>query len=164
MSDDEWGRRAAIGTIGGFIGGFLFGGGYGFNLGEREGRKEARTDIDVYIFRDGEVYEGDLDDIPYDPGDLDNPDREEGNIESWNDILTDNCSLEEDEREWLESRLDEEYDNLNSQDFFDYIGKEVRIGQIGDEIRMNVDPDYSGEFDADTHYKVEKGYNIPDAC
>ena len=96
-------------------------------------------------------YHDDPDETTYKPGDT----REE--INSWEEALPGNCSLNEDEKEWLVGRLDR-YDNLDQEDFFDYVGEEVRLEKRGTELRMEVDPDYSGNFNE------EDGYNIEDAC
>lgn len=111
-------------------------------------------DPDVIVYRDGETYDGDPDGVTY---------RPDESIGSWNEALPGSCSLSNDEKNWLVSRVDS-YDNLDGEDFFEYVGREVRLEDSGDELRMTVDSDYSGDFDAETEYVVENGYNIPDAC
>ena len=115
---------------------------------------------DIIIYKNGETHEGDPDDVPYHD---DVPEEDYRRVNSWDEALPGGCDLENDERDWLVGRMDE-YDNLDQDEFFDYVGREVRLEQRGDELRMTVDSDYSGEFDADTHYVVNKGYNFPDAC
>lgn len=130
----------------------------GGNILYFSGRDEnERTDPSVIIYRGGETYEGDPDKIEYDI------DPNDENIDTWEELDLGECNLEDDEQEWLVSRMDE-YDNLEQDEFFDYVGREVRLEQRGEELRMTIDSDYSGDFDADTHYVVDKGYNVPDSC
>lgn len=153
QSRREFGALVAASTA-------AFSGAVGWSLAQRD---QKERDIDVYILRDGEVYEGDLDDIPYDPGDV--PDPNTGDVDSWDEAIPQGCALDAVEKDWLVSRLDEdEYPNLDSDDFFEYVGNEVRLERRNTELRMTVDSDYSGEFDAETEYVVEQGYNIEDAC
>lgn len=110
----------------------------------------------IRVYRPNETYDRDRDVVTYTPD-------EDDVIESWDEALPGGCSLEADERHWLVSRVDS-YDNLEGDDFFDYVGREVRFHRSDSELRMEVDPDYSGEFGAEAEYVVEKGYNIEDAC
>ena len=114
------------------------------------------------------------DSIRYDPSDTYEcdpegttciPDTDGDVIDSWEESIPGGCSLDADERHWLVSQVDS-YDELDGDDFFDYVGREVRLEDSGTELRMTVDPDYNGKFGAETEYIVEEGngYNIPDAC
>jgi len=117
---------------------------------------------DIIIYENGETYEGGPEDVPNQD---DIPEESYRRVNSWEEALPGGCGLNQDEKNWLVDRLDEdEYENLDPENFFDYVGREVRLDKRGDELRMTVDSDYSGDFDADTHYVVEKGYNVPEAC
>lgn len=116
-----------------------------------------QDDREVVVYKDDETYDDDSEQVTY----TTEPDHDP--VDSWNEALPGECELSTDERHWLASRLDA-YDELEVDNFFDYVGNEVRLEARGDELRMEVDPDYSGDFGAETEYVVEKGYNIEDAC
>ncbi len=91
------------------------------------------------------------------------PYKSDYEIRSWEEALPGNCRLDEGEKEELVQKVDS-YDNLDGDDFFDYVGREVRFRESDSELRMEVDPDYSGEFGAEAEYVVERGYNVEGAC
>jgi hypothetical protein len=98
------------------------------------------------------VYDGDPNGTDFTP----DPDRDP--VDTWDEALPVECSLSADERHWLVSRVDS-YEELEGEDFFEYVDEEVRLYDTGSELRMEVDADYDGtEFEPDT------GYNIPDVC
>lgn len=114
--------------------------------------REPHHHVDDEHYHPDKVYDGDSDGTTFTP----TPDHEP--VQSWDEALPGECELETDEKHWLVSRVDM-YDDLDGDDFFEYVGDEVMLYDTGSELRMEVDEDYRGG-----EFRPDKGYNIPDAC
>lgn len=120
-----------------------------WRYGDRERSHEHIDDID---YDSTDTYDEDRDAVTY------TADPERDPVDTWNEALPGECELETDERHWLVGRVDS-YDNLEGDNFFEYVGDEVRLYDRGSELRMEVDSDFDGG-----EFEPERGYNIPDAC
>ena len=152
--DEEISRRGAIIAglgLAGAAGGTLWGVTEIYKGLWDHGDRNRRREDDVTYDPD-ETYDEDRDRVTY------TTDPERDPIDTWNEALPGECSLSTDERHWLVGRVDS-YDNLEGDNFFEYIGEEVRLYDQDTELRMEVDEDYSGE-----EFELDKGYNIPDVC
>lgn len=156
--DNEISRRGAIIAglgLAGAAGGTLWGVTEIYkglwDYGDRNRRGKRHRDDDV-TYDPEETYDGNPNGTTFTPSPTEDP------LDTWEEALPGECSLSTDERHWLVSRVDM-YDNLDGDDFFDYIGEEVRLYDQETELRMEVDEDYSGG-----EFELDKGYNIPDVC
>jgi hypothetical protein len=156
MSDEDRSgvnRRTLLGYLG-FLGASTAGGGWLVKeaLEGDDGESDFEEMIPTIEYDPESVYDGDPNGTDFTP----EPDRDP--IDTWNEALPGECSLSTDERHWLVSRVDS-YEELEGEDFFEYVDEEVRLYDTGSELRMEVDADYNG-----TDFEPDTGYNIPDAC